>query len=92
VNGIRNGILHEAETRKCHLARRTVSAHCPEGAGRLCPDSNSLLQRSKGGVRILDWITSMGSEDDATGRKKLSKILRMKCHLRSALKGVEILR
>jgi len=41
-----------AETRKCHLARRTVWAHCREGAGRFCPESNSLLQRSKGGVRI----------------------------------------
>jgi hypothetical protein len=39
-----------------------------------------------------DWITSMGGDVDATGRKKLSKIRRMKCHLRSALKGVEILR
>jgi hypothetical protein len=36
-----------------------------------------------------DWITSMGDE---TGRKELSKIRRMKCHLRRALEGLEILR
>jgi hypothetical protein len=39
-----------------------------------------------------DWITGMGGDDGETGRKELSKICRMKCHLRRAREGLEILR
>jgi len=38
-----------------------------------------------------DWATDLGGEDE-DGREDLARIRRMKCHLRRALKSLEIFR
>jgi hypothetical protein len=39
-----------------------------------------------------DWTTDMGGDEEEDGREDLARIRRMKCHLRRALKGLEIFR
>ena len=39
-----------------------------------------------------DWTTDMGGDEDEDGREDLARIRRMKCHLRRALKRLELFR
>jgi hypothetical protein len=43
-------------------------------------------------LAILDDWADMGGDEDEDGREDLARIRRMKCHLRRALKGLEIFR
>jgi len=38
-----------------------------------------------------EWITDMGGDEHEDGREDIARIRRMKCHLRRALKGLELL-
>jgi len=66
--------------------------------GEFLPETpgEAARRRTDSVLNILeDWddrITSMGGDGDELGRKELSKVRRMKCHLRRAVKGLEMLR